>query len=244
MALPEPAVEAGVVIGATILFVFARYFRNVSKNPDISFSVTKSGKTLLLGLVGGAIAFMLGNGTGGDALSMAIVMAVPIVDSLWNQFSSTWDHLDQNDDVQEFEETADEMVDEHGDEAAEKMDETRGELTGDNVAGNAQQTTDEMVSEMQAEVNAVGEKVPGPNTEPVGKRVNDRVDAIPHTYDGYQKLRRVAGLIPSIDGNTGSSNIRNRLKSHERPHTVLDAFATVEARDRGERRVESGGESV
>ena len=224
MALPESAVEAGVVVGATILFVFARYFRNVSKNPDISFSFTKSGKTLLLGLVGGGIAFTLGNGTSGDALSMAVVMAVPIVDSLWNQFASRWDYLDQNETAQEFEETADELVDNYGDEAADKMDEQRGELTGDSVA--------------KSEPPSAESQNWPPSVTTADEQVNEKVDAVKNTRHGYQKLRAVAALISSVNGLGTRKEIENALREYEDPHAVLDAFATVEARERGERQAE------
>ena len=75
------------------------------------------------------------------------------------------------------------------------------------------------------------------------RQVARRRLSVPDDNKGYQKLRAIAGLIPSIDGNGTRGAIESGLRNHEDSHAVLDAFATVEAQERGEARSADGDEA-
>ena len=88
------------------------------------------------------------------------------------------------------------------------------------------------------------EKEPDPNAgEHPSVRVAEKVEAVPDTRAGWLKLRAVAALVPAIDGNDTRDGLRMKFRKYADNEEVLDAFATVEAQQRGEERAE-GGESA
>lgn len=87
------------------------------------------------------------------------------------------------------------------------------------------------------------ETKPNPQALHPQVEVENKIIAVPDNNKGYQKLRAVAGLIPSIGGNGTRGAIESGLRNHEDPHAVLDVFATVEAQERGEARSADGDEA-
>lgn len=102
-----------------------------------------------------------------------------------------------------------------------------------------------LAARIKADVGGVGvdmdEKEPD---QEAGKtpsvRVAEKVNEVPETREGWLKLRAVAALVPAIDGNDTRDGLRMKFRRHADNEAVLDAFATVEARSRGEERAESG----
>ena len=123
VAIPDPAVRFGIAVAVAVLWVTKGYLLSIYRG-ERRFKVGYATKTLLLGVVAGALGFV----TGGD-LALAAAIAVPFVDDIWSRFASTWNKLEDLPTVERFEAVANQLIDEYGDDAAEKMDDTRRRLT-------------------------------------------------------------------------------------------------------------------
>lgn len=242
--IPEPLTRFGIALVVAILWAAKGYILSVYRG-EKEFKVLYAAKTVLLGVVAGALGFV----TGGDVATAAAI-AVPFVDDAWSRFSSTWNKLEDLPVVERFNEVANQLVDEYGDDAAEKMDETRRRLADDapapkNVFEKYNTEPPAGQTGTPADHPDAAGKTPDPNAgKPPGQLVVEKVDAVPETYKGYQKLRAVAGQIPDINGNKKSDLIRMGLKHTADSEAVLDAFATVEEHKRDGGQAEQGGESA
>lgn len=88
--MPESEFQTILIyVGFATAYAIAGYTSNVLESDGDDFKMSKAGKTVLIGVVTGIIMAIQGFDATPEAYTAAAVIAIPIVDQLWNSFSRT-----------------------------------------------------------------------------------------------------------------------------------------------------------